>query len=96
MCYTLLITLEFGGSKMKDVFMSPDKNMIPDSHFSQLDQANQRLTQSWNVLAKLRANSGLGETGRLIKAEMAYFQSLQLVINAAESAILDRKNQKIC
>ena len=71
--------------------MAPEKNMISDSHFSQLNQANQRLTQNWNVLAKMRENGGLGETSRLIKAEMDYFQSLQLVINGIESAILDRK-----
>lgn len=71
--------------------MTPEKNMISDSHYIQLEQANQRLTQNWNVLTKMRSNGGLGETERLIKAEMEYLQSLQLVINAAESAILDNK-----
>ena len=74
--------------------MAPEKNMISDSHFSQLEQANQRLTQNWNVLAKMRANGGLGEIDLLIKAEMEYLQSLQLVINAAESAILDGEKGK--
>ena len=76
---------------MEDIFMTPEKNMISDSHYIQLEQANQRLTQNWNVLTKMRSNGGLGETERLIKAEMEYLQSLQLVINAAESAILDNK-----
>ena len=71
--------------------MTPEKNMISDTHFSQLERANQRLMQNWNILAKMRANGELGETSRLIKAEMDYLQSLQLVINAAESAILDGK-----
>lgn len=74
--------------------MAPEKNMISDSHFSQLEQANQKLTQNWNVLAKMRANGGLGEINRLIKAEMEYLQSLQLVINAAESAILEGEKSK--
>lgn len=74
--------------------MAPEKNMISDSHFSQLEQANKRLIQNWNVLAKMRANSGLGEKNRLIKAEMEYLQSLQLVINAAESAILEAEKTK--
>lgn len=78
--------------KMKNIVMIPEKNMISDSHFIQLDQANQRLTQNWNVLVKMRANGGLGEMSRLIKAEMEYLQSLQLVINAAESAILESKS----
>ena len=71
--------------------MDPVKNVISDSHYSQLEKANQRLTKNWNVLTKMRANGGIGETSRLIKAEMEYFQSLQLVINAVESAILDSK-----
>lgn len=75
--------------------MTPEKNMISDSHFSQLAKANQRLTKNWNVLTKMRANGGLGETSRLIKAEMEYLQSLQLVINAVESAIMHRNNERI-
>lgn len=71
--------------------MTPETNMISDAHFTQLEQANQRLAQNWNILVKMRANGGLGETSRLIKAEMEYFQSLQLVINATENAILDSK-----
>ena len=74
--------------------MATKKNMISDSHFTQLDQANQRLTQNWNILAKMRANGGLGEINRLIKAEMEYLQSLQLVINAAENAILEGEKRK--
>ncbi len=74
--------------------MASDKNMISDLHFSQLEQANQRLVQNWNVLVKMRANGGLGETSRLVKAEMAYFHSLQLVMDAAENAILDEERRK--
>ncbi len=74
--------------------MASEKNMISDLYFSQLDQANQRLAQNWNMLVKMRANGGLGETSRLIKAEMAYLHSLQLVMDAAESAILDEEQRK--
>ena len=74
--------------------MASEKNMISDLHFSQLEQANQQLVQNWNMLVKMRSNGGLGETSRLIKAEMAYFHSLQLVMDAAESAILDEDRRK--
>ncbi|MYF98717.1 hypothetical protein F4212_06215 [Candidatus Poribacteria bacterium] len=74
--------------------MAAEKNMISDLHFSQLEQANQRLAQNWNMLVKMRANGNLGETSHLIKAEMAYLHSLQLVMDAAESAILDEERQK--
>ena len=74
--------------------MASEKNMISDLHFSQLEQANQQLAQNWNMLVKMRANGGLGETSRLIKAEMAYLHSLQLVMDAAESAILDEERRK--
>jgi len=74
--------------------MASEKNMISDLHFIQLDQANQRLAQNWNVLVKMRANGSLGETSRLIKAEMAYLHSLQLVMDAAENAILDEERRK--
>ncbi|MCY4404132.1 MAG: hypothetical protein OXD54_16325 [Candidatus Poribacteria bacterium] len=74
--------------------MASEKNMISDLHFIQLDQANQRLAQNWNMLVKMRENGGLGETSRLIKAEMAYLHSLQLVMDAAENAILDEERRK--
>lgn len=71
--------------------MPTEKNMISDTHFSELEQANKRLAQNWNILTKIRANGGLVETNLLIKAEMDYLQALQLVINAAESAVLEKK-----
>lgn len=61
--------------------------MISDHHFNALARANRLLVQNWNVLSKIRANGGLGDISRLIEAEMAYFQSLQLVWDTAAHCI---------
>ena len=68
--------------------------MLSDFHFNQIEKANQQLLQSWNILTKLRSNGELGEVSRLIKAEMNYLQSLQLVINAVDDAIQDAQVRK--
>ncbi len=74
--------------------MPSDNNMISDYHFNELQQANQLLAQNWNILVKMRANGGLGDISRLIKAEMAYFHSLQFVINAAENCINEEERKR--
>lgn len=66
---------------------SDNTNMISDHHFNALARANRLLVQNWNVLSKMRANGGLGDVSRLIEAEMAYFQSLQLVWDTAAHCI---------
>lgn len=66
---------------------SDNNNMISDHHFDALARANRLLVQNWNVLSKMRAHGGLGDVRRLIEAEMAYFQSLQLVWDTAAQCI---------
>ncbi len=66
---------------------SDNNNMISDQHFNALARANRLLVQNWNMLSRVRANGGLGDVSRLIEAEMAYFQSLQLVWDTAAHCI---------
>lgn len=61
--------------------------MISEHYFHALEKANQNLTNHWNVLVKMRTNSELGDLDRLKHAEMAYFHSLQIVLQAAEDAV---------
>ena len=67
--------------------MASDNNLISDYHFNALAQANRILVQNWNVLSKMRANGGLEDISRLIEAEIAYFQSIQLVWDAASHCV---------
>lgn len=61
--------------------------MISEHYFHALEKANQNLTNHWNVLVKMRTNSELGDLNRLKHAEMAYFHSLQIVLQVAENAV---------
>jgi len=72
---------------MGNIIVASDNNMISDHDFDALARANRLLVQNWNVLSKMRANGGLGDVSRLIEAEMAYFQSLQLVWDTAAHCI---------
>ncbi len=67
--------------------MASENNLIADHHFNALARANRLLVQNWNTLSKMRANGGLEDVSRLIEAEMAYFQSLQLVWDAASHCV---------
>lgn len=74
--------------------MDADNNMISDYYFDELMRANQLLAQNWNTLVKMRANGGLENIDRLIEAEMAYFHSLQFVLNTAESCVSDGERKR--
>ena len=75
--------------------MASDNNLISDHHFNALAQANRLLVQNWNALSKMRANGGLGHISRLIEAEMAYFQSLQLVWDAASHCVNAEQERRL-
>lgn len=74
--------------------MASDNNLISDHHFNALAQANRLLVQNWNALSKMRANGGVEDVNCLIEAEMAYFQSLQLVWDAAGHCINAEQERK--
>lgn len=61
--------------------------MISNYYFEVLDKANQQLSDQWNLLVNVRLENGNIDKTKLQQVEMAYFQSLQLVIHAVESAI---------
>ena len=52
-----------------------------------LAQTNRLLVQNWNVLSKMHVNGELEDISRLIEAEIVYFQSIQLVWDAASHCV---------
>lgn len=61
--------------------------MISDYYFRILHKANQQLADQWNHLVNLRSENEPIDNTKLQQMEMAYFHSLQIVLDAVENAI---------
>ncbi len=66
--------------------------MISDYYFKILVKANQQLANQWSHLVNLRSENGIIDKTKLQQVEMAYFHSLQMVLNAVERAINSQNN----
>ena len=66
--------------------------MISNYYFEILDKANQQLSEQWSLLVSLRSGNGIIDKTKLDMIEMAYFQSLQIVLNSVENAIYSQDN----
>lgn len=64
-----------------------EMDMISEYYLKKLDKANQQLADQWRLLVNTRSENGSTDNTKLQQLEMAYFHSLQIVLNTVESAI---------
>ena len=60
--------------------------MIREKDWKQLDSANREMTRCLETLRKVRAG---GDVAEIKRAEMAYFQAVQWVYEAAVASVSD-------
>ncbi|RKU30080.1 hypothetical protein C6497_05030 [Candidatus Poribacteria bacterium] len=71
-----------------------EMDMISEYYLKKLDKANQQLADQWHLLVKTRSENGSTDNTKLQQLEMAYFHSLQIVLNTVESAINSQSNSQ--